>query len=285
MMRNSLLAISAGAFLLLGCSSSDGGTSGSSSGGGTSGAPPQSVASCVVSSDCPAEHVCITVGDGSAGCVPICSASAEDCGTNASCGGVGMLSVDVCKETASDDGGGGDSTDSGASAEEQAQEEVESEVKIPCNTDADCSVVDPDAICAEWQGERDCTIVCSSEDECNPPALGGVTVDFLTCIADERSDKDRTACLPKAECFENPLNCISGLDNLTDPGNFNFGDDMTDFGDASDGADSADGSSDFGDDGSDFGDDSSDFGEDSSDFGDDSSDFGGADGFADGFSG
>ena len=33
-------------------------------------------------------------------------------------------------------------------------------------------------------------------------------MDFMTCIADERTDKDRTACLPDEKCFNDPMSCV-----------------------------------------------------------------------------
>lgn len=81
---------------------------------------------------------------------------------------------------------------------------------IRCRTDAECQAFDTRAICAQFQGKRDCTIRCSQETECDPPTLGGPKLDFLTCIPDE-GDNSRTGCLPDARCFDNPAACIEGL--------------------------------------------------------------------------
>ena len=124
---------------------------------------------------------------------PFCSASADACGAEATCGGVGMLSVDVCQEA----------------PEEEAPTEEE-RPRIPCATDADCAEYGDLAVCAEWKGLWDCTIRCDVERDCAPPALGGVTFDFLACAEDE-GDGSRTVCLPDEDCYAEPLSCMSGV--------------------------------------------------------------------------
>jgi hypothetical protein len=149
-------------------------------------------AACQTSADCPAEHVCL-VAYGQTACQPICTGSADACGASASCGSVGVLSVDVCQPPASE---GSETPD----AEEQP--------RIPCATDAECQAAQPGAICATYEGQRDCTMPCSVESDCDLPALGGMAIDFLTCIQDQGSSS-RLACLPDARCFNNPLVCVT----------------------------------------------------------------------------
>ena len=116
---------------------------------------------------------------------------ADECGGSAQCGGVGAVDVNICQEPE-------------AEPDPESPPTPEEEPRIPCREDAECSALHPDAICAEWNGQRDCTIPCMSEDVCDPPAVAGITVDFMNCQDDERSDKERTACLPREECFNNP---------------------------------------------------------------------------------
>ncbi|MEZ4240870.1 MAG: hypothetical protein R3F59_32880 [Myxococcota bacterium] len=82
--------------------------------------------------------------------------------------------------------------------------------RITCRTDADCAPYGADAVCAEWRGLRDCTLRCDVEDDCTPPTVVGVTVDFLTCIPDEGAPQ-RDACLPDEQCFADPMACITGV--------------------------------------------------------------------------
>lgn len=149
-------------------------------------------ARCVSASDCPASTVCIAAGGRSA-CQPTCSASADECGGNASCGGVGSLSINVCQPTPQE-------SDPPTEAEQP---------RIPCRTDRECDALHAGAICAEYQGVYDCTIPCGAERDCDVPRLGGFQVDFMTCAPDEGAPS-RRACLPDAECFSNPLACVNG---------------------------------------------------------------------------
>ena len=187
-----------GSIFLTGCSGDD----------NAEGLPPGSVSDCMTASDCPADHACIQIGGGAAGCVPTCSGSVDECGGSAECAGVGSVDVDICQEEEPE-------------VDPDDPPTPEEEPRIPCQTDEECSALDPGAICAEWQGQRDCTIPCSSEEVCDVPEIGGVTIDFMNCQDDERSDVERTACLPREECFNNPLDCISGVpgeDDLPDDG-------------------------------------------------------------------
>lgn len=81
--------------------------------------------------------------------------------------------------------------------------------KLPCKTDDDC---EGDTVCAEFQGERECTITCTSETDCDVPSVGGISVDLLTCGQDE--GQDRTVCLPDLDCYPNVASCISGFPGL-----------------------------------------------------------------------
>ena len=196
-MRTLILFCAAVCLALAGCGSDD-------SDGGSGNGPEGSVGPCTTSSDCPDNHACIQVGTAPAGCVPTCSASVTECSGTAQCAGVGLLDVNVCQPE----------------PDPMEPPSPETQPKIPCRVDADCASAHPDAICAEWRGARDCTIPCMDERVCDPPAIGGITVDFSSCLEDERTDKDRTACLPREECFNNPLSCISGFPGLGEGGGF-----------------------------------------------------------------
>ena len=198
--------------LSFGCGDGDGDAS------ANNGAAPAQ--SCSGQSDCAQDYACVTTA-GVSYCQPVCTASANECGASASCGSVGATSVNVCQPE-------DDSSDSNSSPEEAAPKPDE-QPKLPCSTDADCAQFDAGAICAEFEGEKDCTIPCTQESDCDVPAIGGFSVDFLTCLPDE-SNTMRSACVPDAACFANPLDCVT----LPDP---------TDFGDGfpTDGEDGGDG--------------------------------------------
>lgn len=163
--------------------------------------------SCQSSSDCGEGYVCLIVGN-DGGCAAVCTGDTNACGAQASCGGVGVLDVDVCQEPQPESTNG--------TAEAPAPEE---QPRIPCKSDAECSAVQPGAICALFQGQRDCTIPCTAEAQCDMPSLDGFAIDFMTCIADEGSST-RKACLPDARCFTNPLACVTfgGMDGGGDNG-------------------------------------------------------------------
>ena len=168
----------------------------------TGGAAPAQ--SCVGQSDCPDEFACVTTA-GMSYCQPTCTGSIDACGANASCGGVGAMSINVCTPE----------PEAPAASEEQAAPTPEEQPKLPCASDADCMEFQANAICAQFEGVKDCTIPCSVEADCDTPAIGGFSVDFLTCLADE-GDASRSACLPDAACFANPLSCVTmpGGDDL-----------------------------------------------------------------------
>ncbi len=209
-MKNLLILFATISLALTGCGDDDS----DSSGGGTAGnGPSNSVSGCETSSDCPDGHACIQVGAGPAGCVPTCSLSANECSGSAECAGVGVLEVSVCQPE----------------PEPEDPPTPETQPKIPCRVDADCAAAHPTAICAEWRGARDCTIPCMNEETCDPPAIGGVTMDFLSCSDDERSDKDRTACLPREECFNDPFSCISGFPGIGGGGEGGIPEDLPGF--------------------------------------------------------
>lgn len=81
--------------------------------------------------------------------------------------------------------------------------------RVPCTDDADC---EGDLVCAEYNGERDCTVACAAEDDCTPPTMGGITFDLATCAPDQRTDVTRDVCLPDEACYPNVQGCISGMD-------------------------------------------------------------------------
>lgn len=146
---------------------------------------------CETSSEC-GSAVCVRVGDAAA-CAPKCSVSANECSGGASCQGLGSVEVNVCAPAPKD----------------PAQPTVEEQPRVSCKTDTDCSSLDSRAVCAEWNGLRDCTIPCTANDQCNPPSLDGMTkVEFYSCQPDQ-GQTTRTVCLPREECLTNPTNCIT----------------------------------------------------------------------------
>lgn len=155
---------------------------------------------CAVSTDCALGEVCVRVGSASQ-CTTNCTASADECGGEASCEGVGSVGVNVCQEKKPEP-----SADNPPDPKEEPY--------LPCTSDAECGELASGAVCAEWKGSRDCTITCGQDSECNPPAVGGIGTSFFGCKPDE-SNTARTVCLPREECFDDPLSCISGLPNET----------------------------------------------------------------------
>ncbi len=177
-----------------GCSEdSDESSSGNASSPGT-----QSTGPCSTAADCPTGHACIQVGQGQAGCMPTCSASVDSCGASAQCAGVGALDVNICQEPEPE-------------PDPMNPPEATEQPRIPCQEDAECAALNPGAICAEWMGQRDCTLPCTNEAICDPPMVGGLSLDFFNCQDDERADQMRTACLPRIECLNDPLSCLSGI--------------------------------------------------------------------------
>lgn len=75
--------------------------------------------------------------------------------------------------------------------------------RLPCMKDTDC---DGGEVCANSGGYRDCTLPCTTESQCTPPALGGISFDFFACKAD---DDGRHVCLPDPACYANPLSCTN----------------------------------------------------------------------------
>jgi hypothetical protein len=160
--------------------------------------------SCETSSDCSGD-VCVATS-GAATCAPKCSLAGDECSGEASCQGLGSVSVSVCapKPKAS-------SPSDPPRSDERP--------RAPCKTDADCAPLDPRAICAQWRGARDCTIACTSNDACAEGPVAGVEVDFESCQPDE-GNAARSACLPRAECEDDPLACVTfpGSGVLVDAG-------------------------------------------------------------------
>jgi hypothetical protein len=154
--------------------------------------PAPGARTCTTSMDCDQGFVCLTYERDNA-CTPICTGDTDACGAEASCGGVGVMEVEVCQPATA------------ANAEEPPQ--PEEQPKIPCKVDSECSALQAGAICAEWQGARDCTIPCAEESDCDMPEVGGIRVDFMRCAADE-AQPARRACLPDPACFNDPFACI-----------------------------------------------------------------------------
>ena len=179
--------------------------------------------SCVNQADCSDEYACVTIA-GASYCQPICTGNADACSATASCGGVGATSINVCQPE--------EETPAEGTTPEETAPEPEEQPTLPCETDADCSKFQSDAICVQFDGVKDCTIPCSMESDCDIPAIAGFEVDFLTCLDDE-ADMSRMGCVPDAACFTNPMRCISlpsqfgGLDPNGD-GDEDF-DDFDDF--------------------------------------------------------
>jgi hypothetical protein len=84
--------------------------------------------------------------------------------------------------------------------------------RVPCTTDQDCSAVEPGTVCGTWMGLRGCTITCTNSSVCNPPAAGGVSIDFYGCQKDQ--GQSREICAPREQCIDNPTSCISGVPGL-----------------------------------------------------------------------
>ena len=185
--------------------------------GGSSSAP-----SCTTLSDCAAGTVCVSGGAAGSVCLPDCSLSASECSASATCTGVGSTSVSICEEPEEEE------TSSG----EQSTPDPEEEPRIPCKSDDECNALQAGLICAQFKGTKDCTIPCSQESDCDMPSVGGMTVDFMTCIADE-ANTSRTACLPDEACFTNPMDCIT-MPGMDDMGGMDDMDDMDDFDDFDD---------------------------------------------------
>jgi len=85
-----------------------------------------------------------------------------------------------------------------------APAQVQSPPRLPCRTDAQCQGA---LVCAQFMGRRDCTMPCATDDQCKPPAMMGIKMDFLRCLPDE-GNTTRRACLPRKECFSNPMACM-----------------------------------------------------------------------------
>ncbi|MBT6432049.1 MAG: hypothetical protein HOK97_11005 [Deltaproteobacteria bacterium] len=187
--------------------------------GGGSTAP-----SCTTLADCASGTVCIGAGSGASACLPDCSVSTTECSASASCTGVGSTSVSICQEAEEEEQSSGGET---------AAPEPQEEPRIPCTTDAECNTLQAGLICAEFQGMKDCTIPCSQESDCDMPSVGGMSIDFMTCIDDE-GDSSRQACLPDVACFNDPMSCITMPDGMDDMGGMDDMDDMDDFDDFDD---------------------------------------------------
>ena len=181
-MKKVLGVLSISVLLNIGCGDKENDESGAGPGIGNG--------ECETVSDCGDGYACLFAGEKSI-CTPTCSGSMDECGAEASCGGVGMLSVEVCTP---------------AQTEEETKDPKQ-QPTLPCISDEDCELLQAGTICATWKGNSDCTIPCSTENECNLPVEFGVSIDFMTCIDDEA--KDRTACLPDEKCIENVMSCIS----------------------------------------------------------------------------
>lgn len=185
------------ALLCLNCGSSE---DGGSSGDGSNGPPGIEGArgSCTALSDCASGEICLASPETGGACVPTCNGNGNECSATASCGQLGTVSVSVCKTEAPEGEGEGTSTEA-------------EEAYVPCQSDAECQALGEGAICAtDSHGQRGCTALCSTEEHCNTPSLGGVSVDFFSCQVD-RSDTTRHGCFVDPKCENDPLSCTSGF--------------------------------------------------------------------------
>lgn len=171
-------------------------------GGGLANAPDNSVPpgdDCLTSAQCQDGLVCLAYGSQTGTCVAECTASADACGAEATCSGVGAASIDVCQDN-------DDITEPGQVPTEEERP------RVACASDAECGELAPGTICVEWEGFAECTLPCSSEPECDTPAVGGFSADLLTCLPDE-ADPSRSGCVPDKACFADPLSCVEGFPN------------------------------------------------------------------------
>jgi len=76
--------------------------------------------------------------------------------------------------------------------------------RLPCKIDKECSGA---LVCAQKMGQRDCTLECTSDADCEMPEMLGVKFDFMECALDE-GRRGRKACLPKDACLKNPMSCM-----------------------------------------------------------------------------
>lgn len=149
---------------------------------------------CETTADCPAASACVSA-NGQRGCTPTCSVTADDCGGNATCTGVGASTIDVCQPP----------------RDPNQPPDPADEPTITCATDAECQALAggaPDAVCGLWRGTRSCTRRCAAEPDCDLPATAGVALDYLTC-GDDEGTAGRTVCVPDPRCFMDPLSCTS----------------------------------------------------------------------------
>lgn len=149
---------------------------------------------CVSQSDCADGTVCLAYGDEETGsCALECNLSADECSAEASCAGVGSVSVSACQ-------------DEDRVAEDGAPPDEDDRPRLTCDSDDDCTIYDSAAVCAEYRGLRECALSCTTDAECNPPEIGGVTTTFQRCGQDDAAD--RLVCLPNEACWSNPASCI-----------------------------------------------------------------------------
>jgi hypothetical protein len=148
---------------------------------------------CSVALDCADGLVCLAYGDAPGSCSLDCSASADVCGAEASCAGVGSVSVDVCQD------------DDKVVSDDNPAESEDDIPYIPCVDDAECQALGGGSrmVCGEWMGLRQCTLSCEAEPDCDVLP----DIDLFTCIADE-ADSSRDICAPDMDCFTDPLSCI-----------------------------------------------------------------------------
>jgi len=148
---------------------------------------------CGSTTDCQDGYLCLSIGERQGTCAADCSVSADACGSDATCAGVGSVSIDVCQPR--------DSVPSDSNAPEEDER-----ASLPCVSDDDCTAIQAGLVCGTWRGWKECTLPCDDSDACNPSGLG-FTTSFMTCGDDE--GEDRTICIPDEDCFDDPMSCLS----------------------------------------------------------------------------
>jgi len=150
--------------------------------------------SCATLGDCEGDLVCLSVGEAGGVCSFRCDIDVNACGGSTECGALGSVGVDVCQPP-----------ESIPTADNQPAEEERT--SLPCTSDAECQELAPNAVCGTWRGWSECTLTCANDNACNLPPVGGVTLSFMACDADE-GDTARDICIPNEECFTNPMSCV-----------------------------------------------------------------------------
>ena len=175
-------------------SGSGGSSSSSSSGSGSGGGKATGQGPCEAADECQGQ-VCVSLIDGNNPpnyCTQECANGACPSGFHCDASTFQLIDRTFCRFGGPPAGG---------------TEDTPSEPpRLPCRGDADCETGE---VCGTYQGERQCTLPCTVEQDCDLPALGGIRIDLMTCGADQTAGTSRSICLPDPACFSNPLACTS----------------------------------------------------------------------------